>query len=144
MKTNYSKTLFCLTFVLTMSKLNAQVDPPCDSIANACSKYITSQFISDGQMYRSLIYEDQSAEFKSTFFGGSTYRIAGCTGFEPGSLIFSVYDIEHNLLFSNSEHKNSPYWDFKIENTINCTVEARLDQTKQSSGCAVVLIGFAK
>ena len=144
MKANYFKILFILAFVFLMPKLNAQVHPPCDSIANACEKYITSQFISDGQLYRSLIYEDQSAEFKSTFFGGSTYRIAGCTGFEPGCLIYSVYDIDHNLLFTNADHKNSPYWDFKIENTIDCTVEAKLDLTKQNSGCAVILIGFAK
>lgn len=114
----------------------------CDTIANACVKHIGNGFISDGQMYRSLLYEDQVAEFRTIFYGGTTYRLAACSGFEDGNLIYSVYDSKRNLLFRNNEYDNTPFWDFEVESTMEVIVEAQLDQNKLSSGCAVLLIGF--
>ncbi|MBK7085371.1 MAG: hypothetical protein IPH53_12190 [Flavobacteriales bacterium] len=61
-----------------------------------------------------------------------------------GNLIFSVYDTapERNLLFTNREHANGPYWDLVIANSIDVMIEAQLDPSKAGSGCAVMLIGF--
>jgi hypothetical protein len=59
-------------------------------------------------------------------------------------VIFNVYDQERNLLFSNKDFENAPYWDFKIDNTLDCYVEAYLDIDKKVSGCLVLLIGFNK
>jgi hypothetical protein len=108
------KVLF--TFIIALSGFftaNAQ----CDSIASLCRKNITAEYISDGQAYRALLVNQEVAEFSATFFGGSTYRMAACSGFSDGNLIFSIYDQERNLLFTNSEHKNAPYWDFKLNST---------------------------
>lgn len=116
----------------------------CDTIASVCSKHIGDGFISDGQLYRALLYEDQVAEFNATFFGGSTYRLVGCSGFENGNLIYSVFDEKRNLLFTNSDFDNAPYWDFKVESTMQVIIEAHLDQSKLDSGCAVMLINFEK
>lgn len=114
----------------------------CDTIASLCEKHITAQFISDGQDYRSLLLDDEIAEFNMTLYGGSTYRFAACSGLADGNLIFSVYDKERNLLFTNKEYSNSAYWDFKITNTIDCIIEANLDPNNLASGCAVLLVGF--
>ena len=115
----------------------------CDTIASLCSKHIGNQFISDGQQYRAmLISSEETAEFHTTFYGGSTYRIAACSGLKDGNLVFSVFDSEHNQLYTNIEYKNAPYWDFKITSTIDCIIEAKLDAANQGSGCAVILIGF--
>ncbi|MGB0882714.1 MAG: hypothetical protein ACPGSO_07145 [Vicingaceae bacterium] len=114
----------------------------CDSIANICNKHITSKFISDGQDYRSLLLEDEIAEFSMTLYGGSTYRFAACSGLSDGNLLFSVYDKERNLLFSNTDYANAPYWDFKITNTLDCIIEAHLNPSTAASGCAVLLVGF--
>ncbi|GAB4255778.1 MAG: hypothetical protein Kow0079_12700 [Vicingaceae bacterium] len=114
----------------------------CDTIATICGKHLSDGFISDGQEYRSLLLNDEIAEFHVTFYGGSTYRISACSGLSDGNLIFSVYDQERNLLFTNTKHKNAPYWDFNIKNTINCIIEAQLDPNNLASGCAVLLIGF--
>jgi hypothetical protein len=133
------KILF--TFIIALSGFftaNAQ----CDSIASLCRKNITAEYISDGQAYRALLVNQEVAEFSATFFGGSTYRMAACSGFSDGNLIFSIYDQERNLLFTNSEHKNAPYWDFKLNSTLNCTIEAQLNSTGGTSGCAVLLVGF--
>lgn len=116
----------------------------CDSIANICAKNnIGKEYISDGQSYRALLVDDQVAEFRATLYGGSTYRMAACTGFTDGNLYFRIFDEERNLLFDNSEYSNAPYWDFEIKSTINCTIEAQLNSSKNlTSGCAVLLMGF--
>lgn len=116
----------------------------CDSIASLCSKHIIAQYISDGQSYRSLLLNsEETAEFHTTFFGETTYRLAACSGKSDGNLIFNIYDQDRHLLFSNRNYSNSPYWDFKVKSTLECTIEAQLDAGKNSgSGCAVILIGF--
>lgn len=114
----------------------------CDTVANACYKNITAKYISDGQQYRALLLSKEVAEFNATLFGGTQYRMAACSGMTDGNLVFSIYDKQHNLLFTNTEHKNAPYWDFKIKNTLDCTIEARLLNENAASGCAVLLIGF--
>jgi hypothetical protein len=120
-----------------------EVMAQCDTIANICIKNIKDGFISDGQNYRALLLEDEVAEFQSTFFGGSVYRIAACSGSTNGNLIFSIYDTKRNLLYNSADHKNAPYWDFKFKNTMDCIIEAKLNHsTSSGSGCAVILIGF--
>ena len=114
----------------------------CDTIASLCDQHISSEYISDGQDYRALLLDDEIAEFSMTLYGGSTYRFAACSGLADGNLIFSVYDKERNLLFTNKEYSNAPYWDFNITNTIDCIIEANLDPDNLASGCAVLLVGF--
>lgn len=114
----------------------------CDSTATICAQKITADFISDGQSYRALLSGDEVAEFRATFYGGSTYRIAGCSGFTDGNLIFSLFDEEHNRLFTSSDYKNAPYWDFKFNSTVDCIIEARLNTNNVKSGCAAMVIGF--
>ena len=132
------------------SNLNAQIT--CDSIVGVTSSYLNTErdqqlgrvFISDGQVYRAFLDEDQIAEFEVTLYGGSTYRIASSAGIDDDYLIYSVYDHERNLLFTNFDYGNSPYWDFKVESTIDCIIEAKLDTNKKISGCAIMMIGFQK
>jgi len=116
----------------------------CDTIASLCEKNITAEYIPDGQFYRALLKDDETAEFDLTLYGGTTYRIAACSGTSDGNLVFSVYDKEHNLLFSNKDFNNDPYWDLVVANTLDVTIDAVLDTRKSSSGCAVLLIGFKK
>lgn len=140
MKKNLFKSLLILSIVGLSHTAKAQ----CDSIANLCAKHIIAQFISDGQSYRSLLLNsEEMAEFHTTFFGETTYRLAACSGKTDGNLIFNIYDQDRHLLFTNKNYANAPYWDFKVKSTLECTIEAQLDATKNAgSGCAVILIGF--
>lgn len=136
-------------FILALSLLTAgtcinTTNAQCDTIASMCSKHIISTFISDGQQYRSLLLNSEEyAEFHTTFFGETTYRIAACSGTSDGNLIFNIYDQDRHLLFSNRNQKNAPYWDFKVKSTVETIIEAQLDVNRNpGSGCAVILIGF--
>jgi hypothetical protein len=113
-----------------------------ETVMELCTKYIVPPYISDGQQYKALLNGDEIAEFRATFYGGSTYRIVGCTGSSEGNLKFSLYDKERNLLFSNEDYNNTPYWDFKFNSTIDCIIEAELDAKNINSGFAILLIGF--
>jgi hypothetical protein len=137
------KIILALFFVAASSGIN-HLSSQCDSIANRCAKHIISTFISDGQQYRSLLLNSEEyAEFHTTFFGETTYRIAACSGSSDGNLIFNIYDQERHLLFSNRNQKNAPYWDFKVKSTVETIIEAQLDANRNpGSGCAVILIGF--
>jgi hypothetical protein len=140
MKKNINKALLVLAIFGFSNATIAQ----CDSIASICSKHIIAQFISDGQSYRSLLLNsDETAEFHTTFFGETTYRLAACSGKSDGNLIFSISDQDGHLLFTNKNYSNAPYWDFKVKSTLECTINAQIDPSKNAgSGCAVILIGF--
>lgn len=130
----FSICIICLTSLAA----NAQ----CDTIATVCQNNFSKAYLSDGQDYRALLIEDQTAEFHLTLYGGSVYRFGGCSGLENGNLIFRLYDEERNELFSNAEQQMAPYWDFKVNSTLEIIVEANLNLEKISSGCAVLLVGF--
>lgn len=138
------KSIFATVICIITLNLFNLCFAQCDSTASRCENHLTTEYISDGQQYRALLLSDEVAEFHATFFGGSTYRIAGCSGLSDGNLVFSLYDSEYNLLFTNNDYRNAPYWDFKFTSTIDCIIEAQLESLSQSSGCAVILIGFKK
>ncbi len=138
-KLYFKSFIVALGLLFLGNKANAQ----CDTIANVCAKHIISSFISDGQQYRAFLLDpSETAEFKTTFFGGTTYRLAACSGLTDGNLIFEIYDQEQHLLFSNKDQNNSPYWDFKVKSSIDVTITAKLNNATSGSGCAVLLIGF--
>lgn len=120
----------------------------CDSIARVVEKYITNDekgkpFVSDGQVYVAFL-DNEKAEFKTTLYGGSYYRLAASAGVKDDYVIFSIFDSEENLLFTNKDFKNAPYWDFKVENTVPVRIQTELDTDKKVTGCAVLMIGFLK
>lgn len=123
--------------LLTPLTLNSQND----KYINQCADYLNIPFINNGQPFRAFLTENEVAEFKTTFLSGSTYRIVACGG-QENQILFSLYDKNRNLLFSNEDHEKSAYWDFKIEGSLDCIIEARLNPDISTSGLALVMIGF--
>lgn len=115
-----------------------------DSVLTNCEKYLTDEYLSDGQQYLSLITGDQIAEFSVLFYGGNTYRIITCGGNSNNRLIFNVYDKYRNELFKSSDYDRTNHWDFQFESTIECFIEAKLESGTNKSGFAVLLIGIKK
>jgi len=139
-----------LVILLISLFVNSSFAQECDSLTSICYEYLKNDkknnktFISDGQVYQAFVDVEQMAEFKVTLFGGSLYRIAATAGGSDNYVIFSVYDKDRNLLFTNENFDNKPYWDFKINNTMDCFVEAKIDIDKKVSACIVVLLGFQR
>ncbi|MGQ1909764.1 hypothetical protein ACT3CE_08250 [Marinifilum sp. RC60d5] len=137
MNFKYIVLLFSILFgISSISKAQSDI-----TLEN-CTKHLGTEFISDGQQYKALLSGGEVAEFHTTFYSNNHYRITSATGKDEGNVIFSIYDQENHLIFSNRDHKNSPYWDFKFENTMNCTIEAKLNQKNISSGFVLLMIGF--
>lgn len=135
------KSRFILLAIVAIISLTSKVNAQMDATMNICSKYIVPPFISDGQQYKALLNGEEVAEFRASFYGGSTYRIVAASGQTEGNIVFSLYDKERNLLFTNKDYSNSTYWDFKFTSTIDCIIEAEL-VGGQTSGFAILLIGF--
>jgi hypothetical protein len=136
------RTFLSVLFVAGFA--SSAVQAQCDTIASVCEKHITRAYIPDGQFYRALLTGEETADFTLTLFGGTTYRVAACSGLTDRNLVFTVLDRDRNVLFTNKEFSNDPYWDLAVANTIEVTIEAQLDPAKLGSGCAVLLIGFKK
>ena len=113
-----------------------------DTLVTVCTQHLKSPYVSDGQQYQAILNEDESAEFHTTFFGGSTYRVVGCSGLTDKNLVFTLYDRDKNVIFTNATQENAPYWDFSVKSTIDCTIEAKIDNKTSPSGFAILLIGF--
>lgn len=131
-------SLFIILFFV-INSASAQLD----AIMKTCEKYLTDEYISDGQQYISLISGEQIAEFNVIFYGGNTYRIIS-NGNNKQQLNFVVYDKNRNELFNNSNFNNTSYWDIQFESTIECFIEAKLVNGENNSGFAVLLIGLKK
>jgi hypothetical protein len=132
-----------LLSIFALSNVNAQ---DCERIVASCEALLQEDggsFISDGQVYTAFL-DREKAEFKTTFYGGTTYRIAASAGDKENYVIFTIKDPKGNILFSNKNYKNAPYWDFKVIETLPVTVETELDLDLKVTGCAVMLIGFEK
>lgn len=120
----------------------------CERIVRNCELLLKQntkggEFISDGQVYTAFL-DREKAEFKTTFFGGTTYRVVASAGSKENFVIFTIRDPQGNILFSNRNYKNAPYWDFKVIETLPVTIETELDTDLKVTGCAVMLIGFKR
>lgn len=115
----------------------------CDGVMKECKRLLTADFISDGQVYTAFL-DREKAEFRTTLYGGTTYRIATSAGTKDDYAIFTIKDPEGHTLFSNRNYKNSSYWDFKVEESIPVIIETELDLDLKTSGCVVMMIGFKR
>ncbi len=135
---NITAIIIFLSALFTFNNANAQADQTISLV----TKYMKYPFISDGQQYKALLNGDEIAEFHITFFGGTVYRLAAAAGNDEGNVVFRVYDKQRNLLFTNADYNNSPYWDFKFTSTVDCLIEIQLDNSNLSSGFVYMLVGF--
>ncbi|MFT5777462.1 MAG: hypothetical protein ACI837_000394 [Crocinitomicaceae bacterium] len=135
-----------LLFAITLFSLTAY-SQDCERIVQDCEELLNNDtktnFVSDGQVYTAFL-DREKAEFKTTFYGGTTYRIAATAGSKEDFVIFTVKDPDGQILFSNRNYKNAPFWDFNIRETLPVTIEAELDLDLKVTGCVVMMIGFQK
>jgi len=124
--------------IMLLSSTSAQLN----QLQHICSLYFSPEYIADGQEYLAQLKPDQKVEFRTTFFGDNTYRIVACTNLKRSDVIFSVFDTEKNLLFTNANYNNSPYWDFRFTSTVTCIIQVDVQNQKFTPGYVMLLIGY--
>lgn len=128
-------------YTIILLSININSFSQYDSLLTFCNNYIKYPFISDGQQYRVLLTKKETAEFKMTFYGKTTYRIIIAGTSNNKKTTFRLYDKYQNELFSNKNHNNAIYWDFIFDSTVECYIEAELaDNIK--SGLILMFIAF--
>lgn len=130
--------LLLIAFLFGSSICSAQFE----ALSNGCKKNFPSEFVSDGQEYYASLKPDQKIEFRTTFFGNNTYRLAACTNLSEGHLSFSIFDTDKNLLFTNESQDYSPYWNFRFTSTITCIIQVEMKSEKFKPGYVMLLIGY--
>ena len=128
--------------ILTISLFYLKVSSAQENSTVNCDSYLSSGFVSDGQEYKAKLDEKNMAKFYTTFYGGSQYRLIGCSNIEKYPLIMSLYDTEKNLLYCNKDHNYTPYWNFTFTSTIDCIIELEFDTEEQLTDEVMLLIGF--
>ena len=88
--------LFAFAAAAVAILLPSNVNSQAESIENSCKAYFNHPYIVTGRPYKALLTGDEVAEFRATLFSGTTYRIAVGNA-DKNNVIFSVYDIDHNL-----------------------------------------------
>lgn len=132
-----------ITLLILGTAFSYKVQAQCDSLELKAIKVLNEDgFVTDGQQYKVFLADDQVAEFYTTLYGNASYRICVISSPKAESVEFILKDIEMTELFSNSIFEHTHYWDFNVENTIDCSIEIKLLQEELDSGCAVMLIGF--
>ena len=101
---------YLLIALLSIVSVGQAFSQDCERIVENCEKLLTkktngSEFISDGQVYTAFLDRNQEAVFQTTFFGGSTYRIAASAGDDENYVIFTIKDPQGQILFSNKNYK---------------------------------------
>lgn len=128
--------LFCITFIMPTG-INSQED----QLVKDCMSSLKSPFIVSDSSLKALLTGEEIAEFRTTLFNGNTYRIVLCSH-QEGLIEFSLFDTNRNLLYTSSEYGNAGSWDFQMEGSMECIIEARLNNDLAESGMAMLLIGF--
>jgi len=135
---------FCFLLCCFLLSVSSNFSQNCSGLVEICKNNLTlgnPKFLSDGQVY-SVFLDREKSEFKTTFFGKSTYRISVSAGNSDNYVIFTVKDLSGNVIFSNKNYDNAPYWDFVVPETLPVLIETELDINKKNAGCVVMLIGF--
>ncbi len=130
-------SILALFFLAIPILVNAQID----NAMNNCKQQLRAPFINSGQPMQAFLTGNEVAEFRATLFDGNIYRIITCSPTQQ-KIWFSVYDVNRNLLFASNQHRMPASWDFKMEGTMDCIIEAGLDPNTADSGMALLMLGF--
>jgi hypothetical protein len=138
-----NKKCFLVLIVLLISMfLSSGITSQEDELLDNCLTSYGSPFIVTDQSLKTFLTGSEVAEFRATFFKGTVYRVVSC-GFESDLIEFSLLDTERNILFSSADHANANIWDFQMEGSIECIIEAKLNPEKTtSSGMVFMILGF--
>ena len=134
------KSIYIVLLILVSTAFTSLAQD--NTLMKECSKYLHSPFVSDGQEYKAQLNSGESAEFHTTFYSGNHYRIAGVSNQKDSQLIFTIYDQENRVLFTNVKYGSTPYWDFEFESTLNCTLKVQYISKTKKPGSILLLIGF--
>lgn len=132
------RNIFIVLTVIFVIPLYGQTD----QLEGRVKSYFDQSYISDGQIYRVMLNYDEEGEFEVTFFSGTMYRIALSSTISNSSLVYSLMDNNRNVIFTNQDFDNTPYWDFIFTSTVDCKIVVKIDNKQEQSGIAVMMIGY--
>lgn len=108
-----------------------------------CATLLSEDYVSDGQYYSTLIKNYETKQCEVTFIEGNEYRVIVCPH-KAKKVQMQVVDRDGNVIFDNKKFGYTNYWNFKIKQTLNCTIRLNLVEDNVENDELIVLIGFKK
>lgn len=112
------------------------------SLDGKCEKYISSDFTIFEKDYKLEINSTEEATLHVTCYEDFIYRFVTCSNHSNEKLIFSIYDSEDNLLYTNENYSLTPYWDFKFNSTLECVVKIKKSSKIDTKSTISLIIGY--
>ena len=131
--------VFLLT-VCSINEIDAQSDYECSKTRSVCSKAL-APFISDGQFRSANLEKGESQLFKTTFYGGRTYKLTLGANGSLGNVRFKILNSYKKVLFDSAKQGYPKEWKLKFKNTSDFYLDISLAEGVEK-GCALVLVGF--
>lgn len=143
MKRSFTVLVLSLALMAAAPAVQAQ----CKGFVKKSGLPKLSPFISNGQSNNTTMRPGDNAEIIMNFFSGQDYRIV-VTG-QPilGTVQFKVKDMTGSVLYNSTEHDDSDFFDFRVNNTQQLKVEVIIppytgDNQIIPTGCVAILVGF--
>lgn len=130
------KFITTLTLLLALISIQTFAQTPCANL-------LTDEYISDGQFYTTKINVGESQKCEITFIEGNEYRLIACPQ-NASKVQMQIIDVQGNILFDNKNFNYTNYWNFRIKETLTCTIKLTLPKTERQSDEVVLLVGFKK
>lgn len=102
-------------------------------------------FVFSGTQNTLTLSSKEQSKVTLVFNAGQTYRLLVCAQKQLGVLQFRLLDLQGNLIFDSKAHRDTDFWDFKTDGTMQVVVEITVppsaDGTKKT-GCVAVVVGI--
>jgi hypothetical protein len=140
------KILFILGAVLISLSQTASAQCSDKTIKKLCKEGLGS-YIFESAAFKPLSAfgaKKNVVEAAFSVYSQESYRVLNlCQGFSD-NVEFSIYDTEHNLLFSNKSDKNVKFYDFVAQKSGDFTIEFRIPPADMKNGntCVAFAIGY--
>jgi hypothetical protein len=125
------------------------------TVSAQCSDKVIKKLCKEGlgsYIFESAAFKPLSAfsakknvvEAAFSVYSQESYRVLNlCQGFSD-VVEFSIYDTDHNLLFSNKSDKSVRFYDFVAQKSGDFTIEFKIPgaDLKSTSSCVAFAIGY--
>ncbi len=113
-------------------------------VKNNCGDAM-GEYIPGENFNAARLHPGDMAEIGMTFYADEDYRLLICSHPMLGQVNWQLMDSEKNVLFDNTEHGNTDFFDFTLEGTQEMLVKINVSEENTSAlnpqGCVTIMQG---
>ena len=140
---------FKAVVALCITALPAAAVAQCTSFVKKKVMPKIQPFTLSGQVTTTTLTAGQKTSMSLTFYQGQDYGVVVSAQPELGDVSFVILDMQKKVIFDSKKNDYPDFWDFKVKNTQQFTVEVQTPESESASsvlptGCVSIMVGFKK